>query len=93
MIGETSAFNSTISTDRTYSGGVADSSSRQDEDRNVSQQNSTTDTVTLSAESVSLAENVAPVAESTETLVAADSTSEQQTQNPDQQGTIINTFV
>lgn len=67
MIGETSGLNTTIQSDRIFRENSGDEVARQEGGGEVSQQSGTTaDTVTLSAESVALASNVAPVSETAE---------------------------
>ncbi len=81
MVGEIGVFNNTIQSERTYRDNGGEAASRQDNQREVTQQDGPVDSVALSSEAIALATNVPPTGEITETLA----TSEQEAAPPVQQ--------
>lgn len=82
MVGEIGAFNNAIQSERIYRDSGGEAAVRQDNQREVTQQDGPVDSVALSSEAIALATNVPPVGEGSETQV----TSEQEsTSSPPQQ--------
>lgn len=89
MVGELSAFNNAIQSERINRDNGGEAAARQDNQREVTQQDGPVDSVRFSAEAVALAKNVAPPAEASE----AQETREQEStppprQEPQQAGSI-----
>jgi hypothetical protein len=72
MVGEISAFNSTIQSERTYRENGGEAVTRQDNEREVSQQEGPVDSIAFSPEAIALAQNVPPTGEGSETQATAE---------------------
>lgn len=80
MIGETTSYTSTVQSERIARENSGGETTRKERDGEVSQQDISSDTVSLSAEAVALARNVPPASESSE--IPEDNGSGQQSDDP-----------